>query len=73
MPNLTDNHSSAQLDVTLHRPTGNLEALVQQPAARIEFRRDWVLQARWGVGRVMTVYDCDLTDHPPVGQGVKLI
>ena len=51
-PNLsfdTDNDWSAQLDLTLHKPAGNLELQVQQPTARVEFRLDCgVLQAQWG-------------------------
>ncbi len=69
----TANHSSAQVDVTLHKPVGNSEALVQQPAATIKFRHDRVLRAHWGlVGRATTVFECDLTDHPPMEQVVKL-
>jgi len=67
------NHFTAQLDVTLHKPVGNSEALDQQPAARVTFKNDGVLRPHWGlVGRAKTVYKCDLTDHPPMEQVVKL-
>ena len=69
----TDNNYSAQLDVTLHKPAGTLEPHVQQPAARIKFSHDQALRTHWGlVGRATTVYECDLTDHPPMEQVVKL-
>jgi len=69
----TANHFTAQVDVTLHKPVGNSEALVQQPEATIKFGPDRPLRAHWGlVGRATTVYGCDMTDHPPMEQVVKL-
>jgi len=37
-----DSHSSAQLEVTLHKPAGGLGALVQQPVAYVKFTPDQV-------------------------------
>jgi hypothetical protein len=75
-PNLsfeTDSHSPAELDITLYKPTGGLGALVLNPAAGFKFTRNRVFRAHWGlVGRVATVYGCDLTGRPPKEQMVKL-
>jgi hypothetical protein len=69
----TDSRSSAQLEVTLHKPAGSLEGPLREPTARIEFTHDRVLRTNWGlVGRATTVYECELTDHPPKEQVVKL-
>ena len=75
-PNLsfdTDNHSPAQLEVTLQRPAVNLEAPIQQFVVIVKLLHDQVLQVRWGlVGRAMTVYECDLADYPLKEQVFKL-
>ena len=75
-PNLSFNgnhHSPAQCEVTLHGPTVNLEAPIQQSAAIVEFTYDQVIRAHWGlVGRATTVYKCDLADYLSKEQVAKL-
>ena len=68
-----NNHSPAQCEVTLHGPTVNLEAPIQQPAAIVEFMYDQVFRAHWGVvGRATTVCKCDLANHLPKERVAKL-
>ena len=75
-PNLrfdTDNHTSAQLEVTLCKSAGGLGALVRQPAASVKFMRDRALRVHWElVGRATGVYECDLAHGPPKEQVFKL-
>ena len=75
-PNLSfdmNNHSPAQLEVTLQRPAVNLEAPSQQYIVIVKLSHDQVLQVRWGlVGRAMTVYECDLADYLLKEQVFKL-
>ena len=67
------NHSPTRFEVTLHGPAVSLEAPIRQSAAIVEFTYDQVLRAHWGlVGRAKTVYECDLADHLPKHQVVRL-